>query len=158
MGTDKAFVVVDGRPMVVVVAEALSEAGCHPVECQGGDLERLAELGLTGVADAVAGAGPVAAIGEALDRFGGPIVIAACDLGRLDAPPVRAVIEAGAELGAVAVAASDGRRHLLSYWTPAARDRLPPAGSYREALEAVGAVEVPVEGTALQNFNTPEQL
>lgn len=158
MGIDKAFVVVDGRPMVVVVADALWEAGCHPVECQGGDLDRLAELGLSGAPDAIAGAGPVAAIGEALDRFARPIVVAACDLGRLDASAVRSVIDAGVEHDLVAVATSDGRRHLLSYWTPSVRDRLPSTGPYREALDAVGAVEVPVEGEALDNFNTPDQL
>lgn len=158
MGTDKAFVVVDGRPMVVAVADALWEAGCHPVECQGGDLGRLADLGLTGAADAVAGAGPVAAIGDALDRFARPLVVAACDLGRLDASAVRAVIDAGADLGLVAVATSAGRRHLLSYWTPAVRDRLPSTGSYRDALDAVDAIEVPVDGAAVQNFNTPDQL
>ncbi|MGA1077227.1 MAG: molybdenum cofactor guanylyltransferase, partial [Ilumatobacteraceae bacterium] len=42
MGTDKAFVAVDGRSMVLRVADALVSGGCGPLVCQGGDPRRLA--------------------------------------------------------------------------------------------------------------------
>ena len=89
MGADKAFVVVDGRPMVVAVADALWEGGCSPVECQGGDVERLAGLGMTAFPDTRPGTGPVAAIVDALERTGDTVVVAACDLPGLDAATVR---------------------------------------------------------------------
>lgn len=162
MGADKAFVLLDGRPMVVAVADALWEAGCHPVECQGGDVDRLAGLGLPALADAVAGRGPAAAIAEALERHDAPIAIAACDLGRLDAPTVRAVIAAGQSApSGVSVASAGGRLHLLSFWHPSALEHLHGAdtgGSYADALEKVGAVEVAVGDESVQNFNSPEDL
>lgn len=162
MGRDKAFVVVDGAPMLVRVADALWEAGCHPVQCQGGDLAAIAELGFDAFPDAAPGAGPVGAIADALRRVDGPIVVAACDLAELDAAAVGAVIAAGATAG-VAVAVADGHRHLLSHWTPAAADALrDPSGdgarSYREALDRAGAVEVAVAPGALRNVNRPGDL
>jgi molybdopterin-guanine dinucleotide biosynthesis protein A len=150
MGRDKAFVEVEGRPMVVAVADALWEGGCHPVECQGGDLDGLFELGLPAVADTTPLAGPVAAIADALGRHVGPVVVAACDLASLDAATVRRVIGVGATDGTVAVAASGGRRHLLSYWTPDALGRLGRDCSYRDALD--------VAPDAMRNVNEPDDL
>lgn len=159
MGRDKAFVEVAGRPMVVAVADALWEAGCNPVECQGGDLDRLADLGLPAVADSTPGGGPVAAIVDALGRHQGPIVVAACDLVRLDAGTVQQVIDVGSVDGAaVAVAASGGHRHLLSYWTPDVVDRLERGGSYRDALDAAGATSVAVDDELMRNVNEPDDL
>lgn len=161
MGRDKAFVEVGGRPMVVAVADALWEAGCHPVECQGGDLDRLAEFGLPAIADSVPGEGPVAALVEAISRHHGPVVVAACDLAHVDAETVRRVVGAGADTDGVAVAASGGHRHLLSYWTPRAVGRLAVvdrAGSYRDALDAVGATSVDVDDARMRNLNRPDDL
>jgi len=162
MGTDKAFVVVDGAPMVVRVADALWEAGCHPVECQGGDIDALSALGLSAVQDLTPGAGPASAIREALQRNHGPIVVAACDLADLDAATVRSVIAAG-QHGAVAVAESDGHRHLLSYWSPGAAVLLDEAlgdgrSAYRDVLDRVGAAPVPVPSVAMRNVNRPDDV
>lgn len=162
MGVDKAFVVVDGAPMVVRVADALWEAGCHPVECQGGDGDAIGRLGLQRVADLVPGAGPASAILEALRRHGGPIVVAACDLPALDAATVGAVIDAGRAAG-IATAASDGERHLLSYWSGDAVAALQAAlddglDSYRAVLERVGAVDVAVPSASMRNVNRPDEV
>lgn len=164
MGSDKAVVEVGGRPMAVRVADALWEAGCHPVVCQGGDVAALRGLGLEAVADAVPGRGPVVAIAEALERLAHPIVVAACDLVDLDPATVRAVVQIGArEPHRVAVAVADGRRHLLSYWPVESLDALRSAAAgddvrYHDVLDTVGAVPVTVEPAAVRNVNTPDDL
>jgi molybdenum cofactor guanylyltransferase len=158
MGADKAFVVVDGRPMVIAVADALWEAGCSPVECQGGDVVALATLGVHAEPDDDAGAGPVAAIADASRRLGGPIVVAACDLPNLDAASVVAVVAAGAEAGRPAVATAAGRHHLLIYLPAGSVADVRPDASVAVALSALGAIEVPVDPRVLRNVNTPDQL
>ena len=156
MGTDKAFVVVDGRPMAIAAADALWEAGCHPVECQGGDLVGLASLGLDGFADEHPDGGPVDAIRTASARHDGPIVAVACDLPYLDADTVAAVVAAGAREERLAVATADGRRHLVAFVPPGA---IRP-GAVGQSMRAwtADAVEVPIDASAVRNMNTPDDL
>lgn len=165
MGTDKAFVEVDGRPMIVRVADALWEGGCKRVVCQGGAPELATTLGLEVLADSTPGAGPVSAILAALQHVGGPIVVAACDLADLDGHAVRDVIAVGSGSAAplVAVAAADGRSHLLSFWSASALEPLrvvvaDGVSAYLEALDALGAVAAPVDPAAVRNINRPEDL
>ncbi|MCB0967076.1 MAG: NTP transferase domain-containing protein [Ilumatobacter sp.] len=156
MGVDKAFVAVDGRPMAIAVADALWEAGCHPVECQGGDLAALASLGLTGVADDDPHAGPVAAIRSASRRHGAPIVVAACDLPQLDAATVTAVLDAGRAADRAAVAVTGDRHHLVVYVPTGMLDDEPTDRSLREAF--ADAVTVQVDAVAVRNVNTTDDL
>jgi len=165
MGLDKAFVEVGGRPMVVRVATALTDAGCSPVVCQGGNHQLTAAFGLEVVPDPIPDAGPVLAIMAALEHHGGPILVAACDLADLDQEAARALIERAGEDPAVlvAVATAETQAHLLSYWRPEALDplrRLVADGvtAYRVALQRLGACEVPVAPTAVRNINRPEDL
>ena len=160
MGADKAFVVVDGRPMVVAVADALWEGGCSPVECQGGDVERLAGLGMTAFPDSRPGTGPVAAILDALERTGDTVVVAACDLPALDAATVRDLASADAM---AAFARTGEQAHLVSMWThdtAATLRSLAAEGpvSYRAALDAVSAVAVAVRPEVVRNVNAPGDL
>ena len=156
MGTDKAFVLVDGRPMAIAVADALWEAGCQPVECQGGDLSGLASLGLDGFGDEHPNGGPVAAIRTASTRHDGPIVAVACDLPFLDAGTVTAVVEAGAAEARAAVATAEGRHHLVLY-VPAGS--IGPEAVDRSVHEWTrGAIEVPVDPAVVRNLNTPDDL
>ena len=169
MGVDKAAIVVDGKPLVVRVADALWEAGCHPVECQGGDSALLAEYGLPGFEDSVADGGPLVAIADGLRRHRGhTVVVAACDLVDLDASAVTAVIDEaptgvdGSRCDAV-VAVAEGRRHLLARFGPEAGERLDElvAGgtvSFLDALDALHTVEVAVDAAAVRNVNTPGDL
>ena len=110
MGVDKATMVVDGKPMVVRVADALWEAGCHPVECQGGDLVAIGEYGIDAWPDTRPGGGPLTAVHDALARHRtSNVVIAACDLADLDGDAVRALIDGADDVDAeVAVAATGG--------------------------------------------------
>lgn len=156
MGSDKAFVLVDGRPMAIAVADALWEAGCHPVECQGGDLPGLASLGLDGFADEHPDAGPVDAIRTASARHDSPIVAVACDLPYLDAATVSAVIEAGSREQRLAVATADGHHHLVVYVPPDAVASEAVGASVRAWVS--GAIDVPVDPAVIRNINTPDDL
>ena len=165
MGTDKALLVVDGRPMGVRVADALWEAGCHPVWCQGGDAASLAALGLDTVPDAAPGEGPVAAISSALQHAGGAdVVTAACDLVDLDATTVASVARATAAGPCdVAVASAAGRDHLLACWSSSSAIRLRElvdAGTraLHEVLASLVVVRVEVPTAAVRNVNDPGDL
>lgn len=174
MGRDKATLVVDGVAMAVAVATALREAGCAPVVAVGGDPVELGVLGLRVVPDLHPGAGPVGGILTALTALSpadqpdcAALVVAACDLRRLDAATVERVL-AGLGEGSsgmrpgVAMAVAGGRdQPLCAAWRFAAR---PLVQTYFDAggRSALGAVEaalparVAVAAGPLHNFNSPE--
>lgn len=79
MGRDKAFVEVDGKPLIHHALAAVAGAACRTVI--GGDPDRIGPLGVDHLADAVPGAGPVPAIAAALQASVAPLtVILPCDL------------------------------------------------------------------------------
>ncbi len=165
MGVDKAFVEIDGRAMIVRVADALREGGCDPIVCQGGDETIATSFGLEVVPDPSPAGGPLPAISAALQHHGGPILIAACDLADLDPETVRVVIEAGTShpMSLVASATTADRRHLLSYWSPRALVPLTAVvaegvAAYRVALDRLGAIDVSVDPAAVRNVNRPEDV
>ena len=166
MGVDKATLVVDGKPMAVRVADALWEAGCHPVECQGGDVLGISEFGLDVIADRDPGRGPLAGIHEALVRHEDcDVVVAACDLVDLDGATVRELVAAGGEASPAdaVVAISGEQRHLVCWWRAGSAvlvGELLDDGvtSYRAALERLQTVDVEVEPTTIRNVNTPTDL
>lgn len=82
MGTDKALVEIDGRPMAARVLDALRESGASEVAAIGGDLVALEALGLPPVADDHPGEGPLGATVTALRRVGTEptVVVLGCDL------------------------------------------------------------------------------
>ena len=100
MGTDKAFIEIDGEPMVARAAGALRAAGAAPVLVVGGDRSRLSALGLYHVPDRHPGQGPlggvITALG-ALDPPGGSgpdaVVTLPCDVKAPDPTSVRLVME-----------------------------------------------------------------
>ena len=95
MGTDKAFVEVGERPLVLRVADALREAGASRVVAVGGDVQRLAALGLDVIPDHAAGQGPLGGIVTALEEVDADVVlVAACDLVAITATAVREVLDA----------------------------------------------------------------
>ena len=170
MGRDKALVEIDGRPMILHVAQALSDGGCSPVWCQGGDAVRLGRLGFevvpdpVGPADAPGRSGPVPAIATALaNSTAATVVVAACDLPDLTRELVRSLVRVSMGTGAVAVATSDGRRHLVAAWPTAVLPEL--AGlieqgvtAYGAALAQLGAVDVEAASDVLRNVNLPSDL
>ena len=165
MGVDKATLIVGDKPMAIRVADAMWEAGCHPVESQGGDTAAMTEYGLEAWPDRDPGTGPVAAIRDALGRHPDrDVVVAACDLIDLDAATISAITDAGHAGDAdVVVVASGGRRHLVSWWRAGLAPRLGElvdAGttSYRQTLQALRTVDVEVEPAVVRNVNTPSDL
>ena len=166
MGVDKATLVVDGKPMAVHVGDALWEASCHPGECQGGDIEAIRGYGLDVVPDRRPGDGPLHAIHDALQRHvSESVVVAACDLVDLDAETIRSVIDAGsADTDAdVAVAGSDGDRHLVAWWRAGAVDRIGSllhggVDSFRGALAELRTIDVEVPSDRVRNLNTPSDV
>jgi rhodanese-related sulfurtransferase/molybdopterin-guanine dinucleotide biosynthesis protein A len=151
----------------------MTDAGCRPVWCQGGDPDRLGEIGLTVKPDRVLHEGPLAAIVDALrrssDEHGGTddlVVIAACDLPGVDAATIATLLAVAGEnpqAPLVVAAGTDGGAHLLGVWRTDAAEQLSAlvdAGhrSYRSAVAALGAVIVVVDPTSVDNVNTPSDL
>ena len=166
MGVDKATLPVSGKPMVVCVADALWEAGLHPVECQGGDAAAIEEFGLCVESDPEAGAGPVAAMHTALARHpGSDVVIVACDLVDLDGETIRALVDASKSDARpdVTAAFADGQHHMASWWRAGTSRKL--AGllaegvdAYQDALDRLVTLDVHVDEAVVRNVNTPSDL
>lgn len=166
MGVDKATLVVGGKPMAVRVADAMWEAGCHPVEAQGGDAAAIEQYGLDVIADLDPGCGPVTAIRDALRRHATrDVVVAACDLVDLDCATVRSLITTGRSNRSVdaVVAATGGERHLVSWWRAGSVDRLEAlvrdgVVAYLAVLDALTVVDVQAPTAAMRNVNHPSDL
>lgn len=169
MGRDKALVTIDGRSLAGRVADAVAQAGADRVVAVGGDAAALEAEGLTVVADAEPGAGPLTGIISALAGTGGNIVfVAACDL---VAPSARAIASTVRSLAAdpegdVAAPLVDGRRQ----WMHAAwrlRAQMPLAAAFAAGERAVHAavaaaglrvVEVGVDPRAVADADVPSDL
>jgi molybdopterin-guanine dinucleotide biosynthesis protein A len=173
MGRPKALIDVDGSPMVVRVAEALSAAGCAPVRLIGAmpnDTGRSDMVSLRDdeayplVEDRWPGEGPLGGVITALLDVGGDVVVAACDLPDLDAVTVRAIRDArGADRADAVVATTDRLEPALARWNHRALDPLTAIFATGEralhtALGLLDIVEVAVDPAAMRNVNTPGDL
>jgi molybdopterin-guanine dinucleotide biosynthesis protein A len=165
MGTDKAFVEVDGIAMVERVAAALEAGGCAPVVLVGGDGALLARFGRPVVADRHPGEGPAGGVLSAIAAVDADVVVvASCDLPLLDGPTVAAVARGLDEPSvAAAVATTDRWQLSLTAWRVGPVAALASAWesgvrSMRDLVSAVPHVEVAVPIVALRNVNTREEL
>lgn len=165
MGVDKALLEVDGVAMAERVARALEAGGCAPVLFVGGDEAGLTTLGRPWLADRWPGEGPLGGILTALAASDADVVAAACDLPRLDARSVRAVLSAAAERPRVdvVVAVSERLEPMFAWWSAAARPALEAAWSagvraVRDAIATVEHRQVAVDAAALHNANRPADL
>ena len=166
MGRAKAFIEVDGRPMVRRVADALTAAGADPVVVIGGDAPRLDALGLAVVADRHPGEGPLGGIITALTAADGAdaVAVLACDL--VAASPVEVQRLAATLPGHdVAVPVVDGRRQWAhAVWSPAALPALEAAFATgerapRRAVSDLVVVDVAVDDPrAYADADTPDDL
>lgn len=161
MGTDKAALVVDGTAMVDRVLQAVAKAG----------ITKVVIVGPGHVADPEPGQGPMAGIAAGWTSLRAdaasvwdPVVVLACDLPRLDASVVRALIRAaqGHEHGAVA---DDGTRRqpLVAAYRAAALDELDAAyrageRSVRKLFAGWDLAERHVDATRVADADTPEDL
>jgi molybdenum cofactor guanylyltransferase len=168
MGTDKALLAVDGRPLAAVAAGALIAAGAVSVFCVGGDQAGLSRLGLDARPDDHPGQGPLGGLLTALRLAETEVVvILSCDLPGIDAPTVTALAAALVASPAAALAAPtlDGRlQYLTAAYRCSARPMLADAfaGGERAVRRAVGGLEVAeVEGLdaeRLADVDQPEDL
>lgn len=171
MGRDKALLVVDGRPMAAVVADALRGAGCSPVLAVGGDAVALADLGVPVVADGWPGEGPLGAIVTALAHTRAPTMVVACDLPWLSAEVIATVIAAAARPGVdvalattqIDPAAAARDEPMCACWQPSAASVLAARFAAGEravhaAFDSLRVCRVPVPATALRNVNVPGDL
>ena len=135
MGTDKAFVEVGGRPLVLRVRDALQEAGASRVVAIGGDVERLRALGLDARPDRESRQGPLGGIVTALEEVDADLlVVAACDLVGLTASAIGEVLAALTSDADAVIPRSDRLEPLMAAYRrrclPHLRDEL-DAGSAR---------------------------
>ena len=114
MGTDKATLVVRGRPLALIAADALREAGAAEIFAVGGDDMALRALGLEPVADRWPGEGPLGGIITALDTAAQDVVVVlACDVPEIEAAAVQEIVAALDPNVDAAVATAGGRAHPL---------------------------------------------
>lgn len=175
MGSDKALLAVDGRPLAVVAADALRMAGAVGVVAVGGDERGLRTAGLDWVADDAPGEGPLGGVLSALAAFDDVPVMAvlACDLPAASPENVDAVVAAVADhVGVPAVAVpvlprSGGGWHrewLHAAWTAESRPVLASAWEAgerapRRAGTGLHVVEVEVpDPDALADADRPGDL
>ena len=116
MGSDKALLIMGGRPLVLGVADALTGALGVAAVVVGGDENRLRALGLEVLPDQAPGAGPLGGILTALlhhrERFD-QVVVLSCDLPDPSPESIRTVAEAAADEDAIAVPVLRGRRQWM---------------------------------------------
>lgn len=175
MGTDKAFIEIDGAPMVVRAAETLRAAGAEPVVVVGGDGARLRALGLDAVPDRYPGEGPLGGVitalaaldthGEGLDA----VATLPCDVISPAPAAVRLVIDGLATAGQPAADLAVPVGAGAAQWTHAVwrRDCLVPLSeafergvrSLRDAARQLRVLEVEVPGEGwFRDADRPEDL
>lgn len=165
-GPDKATHLVEGKPMALWVAEALSRYAA-PITLVG-KREFHAGLGLPLIEDSVVGAGPLAGIVTALANAHNPwCLIAACDMPRLGSASLDALVRMAGRTKsqAILVQTPDGRvQPLCGLYARAAHEPLNRALSkgIRKVTDALDGISWDVlEVNASQpftNVNRPEDL
>jgi molybdenum cofactor guanylyltransferase len=164
MGRPKAWLVVDGQPMAARVAAALLSGGCSPVRFVGSAPDPDLGLGIATVPDHHPGEGPLGGVLTALRVCDADVVVAACDLPAIEPADVRALLIADPSRRAEVVAATALGHHVpLALWR---RTALAPvtelfasgARSWREALDALGALEVTIGAAHARDVDTPADL
>ncbi|MBI00779.1 MAG: hypothetical protein CL467_09355 [Acidimicrobiaceae bacterium] len=170
MGQDKALLLLEGRPMASIAADALWEAGASDVVAVGGHQAELGARGLRWIPDDEPGQGPLGGLISALRelRTMPVVVVLACDLPAASPDNINAVTEiafglAGSPAAVVPVAAGQ-RQWLHAGWTAEARPILEAAWSSGErAPHRAGAglnlveVEVP-DPKGLDDADWPNDL
>lgn len=159
MGTDKAWLVLDGRPLIRRAVDVLGEI-CGQVLVASGDGRRLAAVGVRQVADAVRDAGPLAGVLAGLEVSGNPLVaVVAVDM-PFASPAVLALLAGVAATSSHAVVApvTAGRlQPLHAVWAtsgiPALRQRL--RAGQRSVTAAAVAVGVHRVGEQEWRFADP---
>lgn len=165
-GSDKATHLVDGKPMALWVAEALSKYAA-PITLVG-KRELHAGLGLPLIQDSVVGAGPLAGIVTALANAHKPwCLIAACDMPRLGSAPLDTLVHMAGRTKsqAILLQTPDGRlQPLCALYARAAHGPLNAALSkgvlkVSDALDGISwEVLETSDSLPFSNVNRPKDL
>lgn len=95
MGTDKAFIEINGETLLQRVVMALSDAGASSVVVVGGNAQLTRSLGLVHVEDIWPGQGPLGGIITALrNTYAETVAVLSCDLLHPSAAAITAVRDA----------------------------------------------------------------
>jgi molybdopterin-guanine dinucleotide biosynthesis protein A len=176
MGRDKAFIEVDGRPLVAVAVAAARSGGASRVVVVGGDAARIRQLeldlGLDLIVDLIAddhpGEGPLGGLITGLRASRDPIVmVLACDMPAIDGESVARIVGT-IDDHATAMVAAPLVGDRLQILTAAYRLNVLPvldqafaAGERapRRALEAVEVIEVlGIDPVRLDDVDQPQDL
>lgn len=169
LGGDKAIVELEGRALLHYPLEALHEVCDDVVVVAKRDtllppLSGIADLWIEPDEPRHPLVGVAHALGLAVGR---PVLVVPVDLPLVDAATLRAIVAAGAELGAeetVAAPRVEGRlQPLCALYSPralqAGLNRFDPAARVTEIVEALGVRVVDgLDETAFYNVNAPEDL
>ena len=165
MGTDKAFIEIDGRALALRVADALAAAGATEVFAVGGDLDRLRALGLDARPDRAARQGPLAGIVTALEQTTDElVVVAACDLVSVTPAAVSELLDALTDDADAVIPRSDRLEPLMAAYRRRCLDHLRnelDAGERapHRAVEGLAVVQVRLQhDEALRDADTPGDL
>ncbi|MFK7918397.1 MAG: molybdenum cofactor guanylyltransferase [Ilumatobacter sp.] len=168
MGRTKALIDVDGVAMGDRVIAACRGLGADPVVLYGGDVEELAGLDASVVAEAFPGEGPVGGVLGALQHFSGRadrVIVLACDLALVTSDMLFPLLEAEAGDGhsVVWVAATDRLEPLCAVWSIDALPRVQELfdGAERalhRVIRELPHVAVTVDERGLTNMNAPGDL
>jgi molybdenum cofactor guanylyltransferase len=174
-GSPKALVEVEGVPMALRVASALSGARCHPVVAVG-SIEGLSEVwagefgrgcGSSGLIwpDRWPGEGPLGGVITALSASGDNVVTAACDLAWLDAASVTSILEVASDAGSMQAiyGSRSGRLVPVIWWNTASLPILEAAfadglRSLHGALALLRTSMVEFSAAAAHGANSPSDL
>jgi molybdenum cofactor guanylyltransferase len=166
MGRDKALVEVEGIPMALRVATALTDAGAEPVGAIGGDEAALSALGLRWWPDHHPDDGPLGGLLTAFVDLGGEaelVAVMATDLPGLTAAAVATLVDEVRGHDA-AVARSDRLEPLCAVWHAGRCAPVLTAAfgrgerAVRRAIVHLDLAEVPLSHDVLRNINTPGDL
>jgi len=125
MGTDKAHLEIDGRPMALRCADVMRESGLSPIIAVGESHGEPAFDELPQIPDQWPGAGPLGALVSALDYMTTEVVVVlSCDLLDPSAVAVRQLCQSIGDYD-VAIPVVEGRAQWLhGVWRRRARARL----------------------------------
>jgi molybdopterin-guanine dinucleotide biosynthesis protein A len=165
MGTDKAFIEIDGRALALRVADALVGAGADPILAIGGDLDRLRTLGLDARPDRASDLGPLAGIVTALEQTDAEVVVvAACDLVSITAVAVSELLDALTDDADAVIPRSDRLEPLMAAYRRRCLDHLRNELDEGEraphrAVEGLAVVQVRLQhDEALRDADNPGDL
>ena len=144
-GSDKAAHAIDGRPMALLVAEAIRP--CVASVTLVGDASKYASFGLPAITDRTPRSGPLGGIVAALDHACAPLcLIVACDMPRVGSAPLAALLREAARTGADAVVPKTGDGRLQPLCAVYAKRAAPPLAralrdGTRKVADALGGLD-----------------